>query len=126
MAGLSNSEAVDKMVDLYQPFVHDNQYIFVSEALFAAPIVEPEFDCDPRNISWREYWLDVHVPGLRKWCFPLFENKTPPGYTPRHAFKLPRPQPPAAPQAPTSPQAPASSRAAHPELGRTAAHHTEV
>ena len=123
---LDTVETIDKMVDLYQPFVHDNQYIFVSEALFAAPIVEPEFDCDPRNISWREYWLDVHVPGLRKWCFPLFENKTPPGYTPRHAFKLPRPQPPAAPQAPTSPQAPASSRAAHPELGRTAAHHAEV
>ena len=78
------------MVDLYQPFVHDNHYVFVSQALFAAPLVEPEFDCDPRNIRWLDYWLDIHVPGLRKWCFPLFENKTPPAYAPRHSFSLPR------------------------------------
>jgi hypothetical protein len=87
---LDTIETIDKMVDLYQPFVNDNQYIFVSQALFAAEVVEPEFRCDPKSIPWRGYWVDIHVPGLRKWCFPLFENKTPPGYSPRHPFKLPR------------------------------------
>jgi len=87
---LDTVDTIDKMVDLYQPFVHDNHYIFVSQALFTAEIVEAEFRCDPRSIDWRSYWVDTHVPGLRKWCFPLFENKTPPGYTPPHPFKLPR------------------------------------
>jgi hypothetical protein len=31
---LDTVETIDKMVDLYQPFVHDNHYIFVSQALF--------------------------------------------------------------------------------------------
>ncbi len=118
---LDTVETIDKMVDLYQPFVHDNHYVFVSQALFAAPLVEPEFDCDPRNIRWRDYWLDIHVPGLRKWCFPLFENKTPPGYTPRHPFKLPRQ--PATAAAPATP----SPRSLHPDIGRpAAAQHAEV
>ena len=63
---LDTVETIDKMVDLYQPFVNDNTYIFASQALFAAEIVEPEFRCDPKSIDWRSYWLDVHVPGLRK------------------------------------------------------------
>ncbi len=88
---LDTVETIDKMVDLYQPFVHDNAYIFVSQALFMHTIAEPEFRCDPKSIDWRRYWIDTHVPGLRKWCFPLFENKTPPSYAPRHPFSLPRP-----------------------------------
>ncbi len=87
---LDTVETIDKMVDLYQPFVHDNAYIFVSQALFVRTVAEPEFRCDPRSIDWRRYWIDTHVPGLRKWCFPLFENKTPPAYAPRHSFSLPR------------------------------------
>ncbi|HEY0133338.1 MAG TPA: hypothetical protein VGB85_04640, partial [Nannocystis sp.] len=113
---LDTVETIDKMVDLYQPFVHDNHYIFVSQALFTAEIVEEDFRCDPRSISWRSYWIDIHVPGLRKWCFPLFENKTPPGYTPPHPFKLPRTGTPATPASEPTRLEP---RAAHPESGRS-------
>jgi hypothetical protein len=55
----------------------------------------------------------VHVPGLRKWCFPLFENKTPPGYTPRHTFK-PR-HPSGHLHASASP-----TRSTHSDIGRSA------
>jgi len=114
---LDTVDTIDKMVDLYQPFVHDNHYIFVSQALFVAEVVEPEFRCDPRSIDWRSYWVDTHVPGLRKWCFPLFENKTPPGYTPPHPFKLPRtgPQPSTTGPQPTR----LEPRSAHTDSGRT-------
>jgi hypothetical protein len=97
-------EAIDKiehMCELYLPFIHDNHYTFVARNLIAHPVLEPEFQCDPRAIDWRKYWIDIHVPGLRKWCFPLFENKTPESYTPRHQFRL------RAPEA-------AAPRAAHP------------
>ena len=89
---LDTIDTIAKVVDLYQPFVHDNVFIFVSSALHLHPPVEPEFLCHPAQIDWRSYWIDIHVPGLRKWCFPLFENKTPESYTPRHPFKLPRPE----------------------------------
>jgi thioester reductase-like protein len=93
---LDTIDTIAKVVDLYQPFVHDNRFIFESKALQADPPVEPVFHCHPNTIDWRSYWIDTHVPGLRKWCFPLFENKTPESYTPRHPFKLPRPSAPAA------------------------------
>ena len=92
---LDTIDTIAKVVDLYQPFVHDNVFIFVSKALHKHPPIEPEFHCHPNSIDWRAYWIDIHVPGLRKWCFPLFENKTPESYTPRHPFKLPRPAAPA-------------------------------
>lgn len=98
---LDTIDTIAKVVDLYQPFVHDNSFIFVSNALHADPPVEPEFHCHPQSLDWRSYWIDIHVPGLRKWCFPLFENKTPEGYTPRHPFKLPRPAPADAAPVPT-------------------------
>jgi long-chain acyl-CoA synthetase len=115
-------DTIQKVVDLYLPFVHDNHFIFASQALHAAPIVEPEFRCDPRDIDWRRYWLDIHVPGLRKWCFPLFDNKTPEGYTPKHPFKLPRPEAAPAPEPRKEPFSP------HPDLLRpqVAASHAEV
>ena len=131
---LDTVETIDKMVDLYQPFVNDNHYVFVSQALFAAEVVEPEFRCDPRSIDWRSYWIEVHVPGLRKWCFPLFENKTPPSYTPKDPFKLPRPISTAAPEqdAPSQPTRLEPRSASHgshsTDLGRPAvvAQHAEV
>ncbi|PCC74774.1 Male sterility protein [Nannocystis exedens] len=95
-------EAIDKierMCELYMPFIHDNHFAFVARNLLRHPVVEPEWDCDPRSIDWRHYWIDVHIPGLRKWCFPLFENKTPESYAPRHPFRLRAPEAAPAPHA---------------------------
>lgn len=101
---LDTIDTIAKVVDLYQPFVHDNRFIFEARALYHEDPVEPDFHCNPKSLDWRTYWIDIHVPGLRKWCFPLFENKTPESYTPRHPFKLPRPTP-------SSPSSTASSPA---------------
>ena len=38
------------------------------------------FAADPRDIDWRRYWIDVHVPGLRRWVYPRIEGRrVPPG-----------------------------------------------
>lgn len=84
-------EAIDKierMLDLYLPFIHDHHFSFAARNLLRHAVVEPEFRCDPRKIDWRRYWIDIHIPGLRKWCYPLFENKTPENYTPKSPFRL--------------------------------------
>jgi hypothetical protein len=96
---LETIDKIERMCDLYLPFIHDNHFVFVARNLQRHPVVEPEWNCDPRSIDWRHYWIDVHIPGLRKWCFPLFENKTPESYTPRHPFRLRAPEAAPAPQA---------------------------
>ncbi len=85
---LEGIDKIERMCELYLPFIHDNSYTFVARNLLRHTVVEPEFQCDPRSIDWRKYWIDIHVPGLRKWSFPLIENRTPESYTPRHPFRM--------------------------------------
>lgn len=84
-----NLNTIDRLLTLYLPFIHDNYFVFECGALRANEIEEAAFVFDTPAIDWRHYWLNVHVPGLRKWCFPLFEGKTPEKYQPAHPFKLP-------------------------------------
>ena len=59
-------------------------------------VVEPEFRFAPEDIEWRSYWLDIHMPGLRRWCYPQYENTERELYKPSHPFKLVNMPPPAA------------------------------
>lgn len=81
-------DTIERLVELYRPFIFDNYFVFKSDALQSHDVVEPEFRFDPQALDWRRYWIDVHIPGLRRWCYPLFEGKTPESYTPRHPFSL--------------------------------------
>jgi len=33
------------------------------------------FGCDPALIDWPEYWIETHIPALRKWSYPLIEGR---------------------------------------------------
>jgi long-chain acyl-CoA synthetase len=87
---------IDRVLTLYLPFIYENFFVFQSAALRELSVVEPEFQVDTASIDWREYWIDIHMPGLRKWCYPLIEGKTPEKYSPEHPFKLPAEDPAAA------------------------------
>jgi len=90
---------VQKACDLFLPFIHDTNWIFAADGLANANVVEPEFRFSTEDIDWRSYWLDVHMPGLRKWCFPQLEGKPTPAYKPAHPFKFERALPEAAARA---------------------------
>ena len=47
------------------------------------------FAGDPASLDWRRYWIDVHVPGLRRWIYPRLEGKRPPR-EPRRELSLAR------------------------------------
>lgn len=79
---------VEKLFDLFLPFMYESYYVFKSEALDSHPPREPEFDWDPRQLDWRKYWLDIHMPGLRRWAFPLIEGKRPERYRALHTTRL--------------------------------------
>ena len=75
-------ERVVKLVALFEPFILHNDHIFEAanvERLSAAlPAKEvAEFGYDARALDWWDYWINVHIPALRKWCYPLIEGRQP-------------------------------------------------
>ena len=86
---------VEKLIELYEPFILHNEHVFEAENVQllseALPAEEKEaFGYNPGAIDWWEYWINIHIPALRRWCYPLLEGRTP-DIRPRRAFQLPEP-----------------------------------
>jgi len=75
-------EKVIKLISLFEPFILHNDHVFEAaniERLNAAlaPGERADFGYDPRSLDWWDYWINVHIPALRKWCYPLIEGHKP-------------------------------------------------
>ena len=87
-------DRVQKVIGLYEPFILDNDYFFAADHIKALTESLPEeetqtFGYDVSSIDWYDYWIDLHVPALRRWTYPLIEGRRPEtGLLPRN-FKLP-------------------------------------
>ncbi|HEX9764340.1 MAG TPA: SDR family oxidoreductase, partial [Candidatus Acidoferrales bacterium] len=73
-------ERVEKLIELYEPFILHNDHVFEAEnveLLSAAlpPEEQQDFGYDAGVVDWWEYWINIHVPALRKWVYPLIEGK---------------------------------------------------
>jgi long-chain acyl-CoA synthetase len=73
-------DKVEKLIELYEPFILQNEYIFEAknvEILSAAlpPAEREPFGYDASTIDWWDYWINVHIPALRKWSYPLIEGR---------------------------------------------------
>lgn len=75
-----NLERVAKLIELYEPFILDNQQVFntgnvalLSQAL--VPEEKDDFGYDPFSIDWWEYWINIHIPALRRWSYPIIEGR---------------------------------------------------
>ena len=80
---------IEELLEMFQPFIHDNFQIFACRNLFEHPPLEPEFCFAPEQIDWRRYWIEVHLPGLRRWIFPRFEGRQRELFRPEHPVSLP-------------------------------------
>jgi thioester reductase-like protein len=72
-------ERVEKLIELYEPFILYNEQIFEADnvLLLSAGLPEEErshFSYVPGTIDWWDYWINIHIPALRKWCYPLIEG----------------------------------------------------
>ncbi len=79
---------VEKLIELYEPFILHNEHVFEADnARLLSASVPPEeqavFGFDPETIDWWDYWVNVHIPALRRWCYPLMEGKPLEPRTPR-------------------------------------------
>jgi hypothetical protein len=73
-------ERVEKLVELFEPFILQNEHDFVAdnvEKLSHALVPEERetFGYDTRSLDWWEYWIDIHIPALRRWTYPLIEGR---------------------------------------------------
>jgi len=75
-----NLEKVEKLIELFEPFILHNEHDFVAdnvEKLSSAlpPEERSQFGYDTVSLDWWEYWINIHIPALRKWTYPLIEGR---------------------------------------------------
>jgi thioester reductase-like protein len=87
-----NLEKVEKLIELFEPFILLNEHDFVAEnveklAYALVPEEKTDFGYDTRGIDWWEYWINIHIPALRRWTYPLIEGR-PLEARPSRSFQL--------------------------------------
>ncbi len=77
---------IEKMLELYRPFIHDNRYVFATDKVRAWSDAlgddEAAFRWAVPELCWREYWVDVEYPGLSTWCMPVLRGEEVPSDPP--------------------------------------------
>jgi long-chain acyl-CoA synthetase len=75
-----NLERLEKLIELFEPFILHNEHDFVAdnvEKLSGALAAEERetFGYDTSSLDWWEYWINIHIPALRRWTYPLIEGR---------------------------------------------------
>jgi thioester reductase-like protein len=70
----------EKLIELYEPFILHNEHVFECEnaRLLSASLSAEErllFEFAPESVDWWNYWINIHIPALRRWCYPLMEGR---------------------------------------------------
>ena len=92
-------ERVEKLIELFEPFILLNEHDFSAENVekLSAALVEDEqeeFGYHTASLDWWDYWINVHIPALRRWTYPLIEGRPLEARPERHlGFSAADPQP---------------------------------
>ena len=75
-----NLERVEKLIELFEPFILFNEHDFAADNIekLSHALVEEEceeFGYRARLLDWWDYWINVHIPALRRWTYPLIEGR---------------------------------------------------
>ena len=73
-------ERLEKLIVLFEPFILNNEHDFVAGNVEKLNRLLPEeeretFGYDSRSLDWWEYWINIHIPALRRWTYPLIEGR---------------------------------------------------
>ena len=84
---------VQKLFEVFKPFIGDNDWTFQTSntrtlVRQATEADRAAFPYEPHRIDWMNYWLDVEMPGLEKWSWPLLRGDKP-SLDPRFEVPLP-------------------------------------
>jgi long-chain acyl-CoA synthetase len=66
--------------EMFEPFTIKNAYVFRTDnvrSLFARIRKDEQglLNWSPDRIDWYEYWINIHLPGLKKWVLPTLEEE---------------------------------------------------
>jgi thioester reductase-like protein len=75
-----NLERLEKLIELFEPFILFNEHDFAADNIekLSHALVEEEreeFAYKARLLDWWDYWINVHIPALRRWTYPLIEGR---------------------------------------------------
>jgi len=75
-----NLERVEKLIELFEPFILLHEHDFAAENIerLSYALVPEErdlFGYDTHSLDWWEYWINIHIPALRRWTYPLIEGR---------------------------------------------------
>ncbi|MBV8475990.1 MAG: SDR family oxidoreductase, partial [Acidobacteria bacterium] len=92
-----NLERVEKLIRLFEPFILHNEHDFVADNIekLSHDLVSEErveFGYDTRALDWWDYWINIHIPALRRWTYPLIEGR-PLAARPPRRFQFSQPEP---------------------------------
>ena len=86
-----NTDIARELVEVYRPYIQELVYTFHAgniRALYATlkPADAERHPFRPDLIDWRDYWINIHLPGLRRHIFPQLDLHTRgrPKSLPRH------------------------------------------
>ncbi len=87
-----NLERLEKLIELFEPFILLNEHDFIAENIeklnyALVPEERKQFGYDTRSLDWWEYWINIHIPALRRWTYPLIEGRPLEARPPR-AFQI--------------------------------------
>ena len=76
-----NLERLEKLIELFEPFILLNEHDFTAENIekLSYALVPEELDLfgyNTRSLDWWEYWINIHIPALRRWTYPLIEGRS--------------------------------------------------
>jgi len=68
------------LIGLFEPFILQNEHDFVADNVeklssVLVPAERERFGYDTRCLDWWTYWIDIHIPALRRWTYPLIEGR---------------------------------------------------
>jgi long-chain acyl-CoA synthetase len=75
-----NLERLEKLIELFEPFILLHEHDFAAENIeklsyALLPEEKETFAYDTRGLDWWEYWINIHIPALRRWTYPLIEGR---------------------------------------------------
>jgi thioester reductase-like protein len=75
-----NLERLEKLIELFEPFILLHEHDFAAENIeklsyALVPEEQGTFAYDTRGLDWWEYWINIHIPALRRWTYPLIEGR---------------------------------------------------
>jgi thioester reductase-like protein len=75
-----NLERLEKLIELFEPFILLHEHDFAAENIeklsyALVPEEKANFGYDTRSLDWWEYWINIHIPALRRWTYPLIEGR---------------------------------------------------